>query len=235
MEVLKKVRRANKAAAGGLSGTNYLTLGTWFHADDALSQSLTIIINLIAAGEVPEPIAQLLIAGRGICIPKDEIGGLRPIVVGSVLLRLVGSLAIQKESAAISRCFLSLDFDVAVSPARPFQFGVGVQGGCELMASAIEAHLESNLTSIVLSCDAANAFKSVCRSRLWGVLRDKFPSLFALVRMMYGSEASIIFAEEGVLLPSVVLNSVGTRQGCSLGSFIFALMIDSPLPCPSGG
>ena len=225
-EVLKNVRRANKAAAGGPSGTDYLTLGTWFHADDALSLSLTRIINHIAAGKVPNPIVQLLIAGRGICIPKDEKGGLRPIVVGSVLMRLVGSLAIRKESAAITQYFLSLDTDIAApSPTRPFQFGVGVQGGCELMASAIEAHLGVNPTSIVLSCDAANAFNSVCRSKLWGVLRAKFPSLYALVRMMYGSEASIIFSEEGVPHPSVVKNSVGTRQGCSLGSMIFALMI----------
>ena len=42
---------------------------------------------------------------------------------------------------------------------------------------------------------------------------------------MYGSEASIIFSEEGVPHPSVVKNSVGTRQGCSLGSMMFALMI----------
>jgi hypothetical protein len=215
-EVLKKVRRANKAAAGGPSGTDYLTLGTWFHGDDALSQSLTRVLNLIAAGKVPAPIVDLLIAGRGICIPKDEKGGLRPIVVGSVLMRLVGSLAIQKESAAINKYFLQ---------PRPLQFGVGVQGGCELMASAIEAHLRANPTSIVLSCDAANAFNSVCRSKLRGVLRAKFPSLYALVRMMYGSDASIIFSEEGVPSPSVVKNSVGTRQGCSLGSMIFALMI----------
>ena len=215
-EVLKKVRRANKAAAGGPSGTDYMTLGTWFHEDDALSQALTRVLNLIAAGKVPEPIVQLLIAGRGICIPKDEKGGLRPIVVGSVLMRLVGSLAIQKESAAINKYFLQ---------PRPLQFGVGVQGGCELMASAIESHLRVNPTSIVLSCDAANAFNSVCRSKLWDVLRAKFPSFYALVRMMYGSEASIIFSEEGVPSPSVVKNSVGTRQGCSLGSMIFALMI----------
>jgi hypothetical protein len=215
-EVLKKVRRANKASAGGLNGTDYLTLVTWFHEDDKLSALLTKLLNRIAAGNVPESVVQLLIAGRGICIPKDEKGGLRPIVVGSVIMRLVGSLAIQKESASINKYFLE---------PKPLQFGVGVQGGCELMASAIEAHLRINPTSIVLSCDAANAFNSVCRSKLWDVLRTKFPSLYALVRMMYGSEASIVFSEEGVSTPTVVKNSVGTRQGCSLGSMIFALII----------
>ena len=148
--------------------------------------------------------------------PQDEKGGLRPIVVGSVLMRLVGSLAIQKESSSINKYFLE---------PRPLQFGVGVQGGCELMASAIDAFLRANPSAIVLSCDAANAFNSVCRTKLWGNLRTNFPSLYALVRMMYGSEASIIFSEVGVSTPTIVKNSVGTRQGCSLGSMVFALMI----------
>jgi hypothetical protein len=213
-EVLKKVRRANKSAAGGPSGTDYMTLGAWFHEDDATSETLTTVLNLIAAGIVPKSIVRLLTAGRGLCVPKDEKGGLRPIVVGAVLLRLIGSLALQKENTAISRYFLE---------PRPIQFGVGVQGGCELMAAAVEAHLGSNPSHISMGCDAANAFNSVCRTKLWPVLRRRFSSMEAFVRVLYGTEADILFAD-GVDLV-VVKNSVGTRQGCSMGSFIFALMI----------
>ena len=41
--------------------------------------------------------------------------------------------------------------------------------------------------------------------------------------MLYGAEADILFADGDDLV--VIKNSVGTRQGCSMGSFIFALMI----------
>jgi hypothetical protein len=213
-EVLKKVRRANKAAAGGPGGTDYLTLGAWFDEDDAVSEALTSVLNLIAAGSVPPAIVRLLTAGRGLCVPKDDKGGLRPIVVGAVLLRLIGSLALQKESTAINRYFLE---------PHPIQFGVGVQGGCELMAAAVEAHLGANPSHISMGCDAANAFNSVCRSKLWPVLRERFSSLEAFVRVLYGAEADILFADGDDLV--VVKNAVGTRQGCSCGSFIFALMI----------
>ena len=90
------MRRASKSAAGGPSGTGYMTLGAWFHEDDAMSETLTTVLNLIAAGTVPKSTVRLLTAGRGLCAPKDEKGGLRPIVVGAVLLRLIGSLALQK-------------------------------------------------------------------------------------------------------------------------------------------
>jgi hypothetical protein len=202
-EVLKKVRRANKAAAGGPGGTDYLTLGAWFDEDDAVSEALTSVLNLIAAGSVPPAIVRLLTAGRGLCVPKDDKGGLRPIVVGAVLLRLIGSLALQKESAAINRYFLE---------PHPIQFGVGVQGGCELMAAAVEAHLGANPSHISMGCDAANAFNSVCRSKLWPVLRERFSSLEAFVRVLYGAEADILFADGDDLV--VVKNGVGTKARC---------------------
>jgi hypothetical protein len=131
-----------------------------------------------------------------------------------VLLRLIGSPALQKESTAISRYFLE---------PRPIQFGVGVQGGCELLAAAVEAHLGSNPSHISMGCDAANAFNSVCRTKLWSVLRRRCSPMEAFVRVLYGIKADILFADGDDLV--VVKNSVGTRQGCSMGSFIFALMI----------
>ena len=74
-EVLKKVRRANKAAAGGPNGTDYMTLSTWFAEDDATSALLTEVLNLVAAGAIPPVIGLLLTAGRGLCVPKDDKGG----------------------------------------------------------------------------------------------------------------------------------------------------------------
>jgi hypothetical protein len=212
--VLKKLIRTNKSAAGGPIGTDYMTLGAWSHEDDAASESPTTVLILIAAYTVPKSIVRLLTAGRGLCAPKDEKGGLRTIVFGSVLLRLIGSLALQKKITAISRYFLE---------PRPVQFRVGVQGWCELMAAAAEAHLGSNPPHISMGCDAANAFRSACRTELWSVLRRRFNSMEAFARVLYGTEADILFANGDDLV--VVKSSVGTRHGFSMGSFIFALMI----------
>ena len=216
-EVLRRVRSSNKNSAGGLSGSDYQSLSSWLHCDDELTGKLVKLMNRIAAGDVPHCIVGLLTAGRGVVIPKDEVGGLRPIVVGHILLRFVGSLALSKEASPIRDFF------------KPVQFGVGVQGGCELVAASISSFLALHPGSVDIGCDAQNAFNSWDRTKLWGPLRRNFPSLFAFGRLLYGAPATILFAEEGVEGASSVLNSVGSRQGCSWGSFCYCLAIQGLL------
>ena len=105
-QIISKVRRASTSSAGGPSGTDYKTLRSWFAEKDEISENATSVINLIAAGRVPEPIKSLLIAGRGVVILKNEKGDLRPIVVGNILLRLIGSVAVHHLSADFQKFFL---------------------------------------------------------------------------------------------------------------------------------
>ena len=214
-QIIERVRRSSTSSAGGPSGTDYKTLRSWFAEHDEISENSTAVINLIAAGRIPDSVNQLFIAGRGVAIPKNDKGDLRPIVVGHVILRLIGSVAVRHLSADIQDYFLS---------PSAVQFGVGVSGGCELMASAINLHLQRFPEHIDISCDARNAFNSWCRSKLWKPLHKHFPSLYAFVKMVYGGASNILFFEDGVG-DTTVPNSVGSRQGCSLGSFLYCLAI----------
>ena len=214
-EVMKRVRRTNKASAGGLSGSNYKSMQAWFHDADPLAEKLTAVFNRIAAGQVPAKVIPLLAAGRGVAIPKPEGVGLRPVVVGNIILRFVGTLALVQQSAKITKFFLE---------PKPLQFAVGLAGGCELMVSAVSALLDEHPDWVDLAADAQNAFNSFCRSKMWGPLLEHFPNMAALARLMYGSASSIIFHEDGVGRTEV-LNSVGSRQGCSWGSFLYCLTI----------
>ena len=92
------------------------------------------------------------------------------------------------------------------------------------MAMAIATHMEEHPDHVDISCDARNAFNTWCRSRLWGPLLEKFPSMFALVKLMYGDDADVIFYEDGAGIERII-NAVGSRQGCSLGSFLYCLAI----------
>jgi len=92
------------------------------------------------------------------------------------------------------------------------------------MVSAVTAILDEHPDWVDLAADAKNAFNSFCRSRMWGPLIEHFPSMAALGRLMYGEASSIIFHEDGVGRTEV-LNSVGSRQGCSWGSFLYCLTI----------
>jgi hypothetical protein len=118
---MKRVRRTNKASAGGLSGSNYKSMQAWFSAEDSLAEKITSLFNLIAAGKVPSTIIPLLTAGRGVALPKASGVGLRPVVVGSIILRFVGTLALIQQSARITSHFLE---------PKPLQFAVGLAGGC---------------------------------------------------------------------------------------------------------
>ena len=155
-QIIRRIRRASTASAGGLSGTTYRVLRHWFHDHDETSDDLTCVINLIAAGNVPRTLIPLLTAGRGIAIPKNENGDLRPIVIGHVILRLIGSLSVTSLSDDIQRFFLL---------PNAMQFGVGVAGGCEIMVAAISTHLENFPEHIDVAGDARNAFNSWCRSK----------------------------------------------------------------------
>ena len=92
------------------------------------------------------------------------------------------------------------------------------------MAAAINAHLEMHPDHVDISCDARNAFNSWCRTRLWQPLLTTFPAIYALCKLIYGSPSDVVFFEEGVGLTSI-LNAVGSRQGCSLGSLLYCLAI----------
>ena len=214
-EVMRRVRRANKASAGGLSGSNYKSMQAWFSAEDSLAEKITSLFNLIAAGKVPPTIIPLLTAGRGVALPKASGVGLRPVVVGSIILRFVGTLALVQQSARIASHFLE---------PKPLQFAVGLAGGCELMISAITALLDVHPEWVDIAADAKNAFNSFCRTKMWGPLLEHFPNLAALGRLMYGEASSVIFHEDGVGRTEVK-SGVGTRQGCSWGSFLYCLTI----------
>ena len=218
-QIVAKARSLDNAKASGLSGTSNRLLKLWFSDVDVTSKAMTGVFNLILAGKVPDEAASLLISGRGVVIPKDELGGLRPIVVGHVIVRLIGSLALSMCRQDIIKFFLS---------PNPLQFGQFLPGGCELMAASIRAHLESNPDHVDISCDAKNAFNSWCRTRCWAPLRSRFPKLFTLGRFLYGGTASIIFPEPGCDVEEI-LNSVGSRQGCPWGSFLYCLSIHASL------
>ena len=92
------------------------------------------------------------------------------------------------------------------------------------MAAAISAHLDLHPEHIDCALDSKNAFNSWCRSQMWQPLLDKFPSIYSLVKLMYGDASSVLFDDPGSGLCEI-MNTVGCKQGCSLGSFLFSLAI----------
>ena len=215
--MIQIVRRGDDGAAGGMNASTYHTPKTWFLKNDLLSESLTKVINRIGSGDVSAEGKIFLNSSRGVGIPKDEKGDLRPIAVGHILLRIIGSLALTKLSSDVQDFF------------TPVQFGVGIQNGCELMINAIKARLKLNPEDVCIKCDVKNAFNSFDRSVIWKTLRTHFPSIEAFVRLAYMETGTVTFIEPGDPAPTSIKSVVGSRQGCSLGSFLYALAIQPEL------
>ena len=91
------------------------------------------MLNRIIAGDVPTNVVPILTASRGIALVKDEKMNLRPICIGSVILRFVAGLALRLSRREVDDFFLH--------NAKAKQFGVGVPSGCNLQALAVEEHL----------------------------------------------------------------------------------------------
>jgi len=213
-EFIKRARRGDNSSAGGLNGMNYRILKLIFKQNDTLAQNYTVYLNKILADEVSADEKQLLNTSRGVGLPKTD-DSVRPISVGHIVLRMLGSMSLTTVSGKLQEFF------------APIQFGVGIRNGCELMINAIRARLLLNENDICISCDAKNAFNSFDRSKFWAPLRKQFPSLEKFVRAAYLHEGTVVFRDDGEV--NEVKSSIGSRQGCSLGSFLFCLAIHEEL------
>ena len=141
-DYIGRVRRGDNATAGGLNGVNYLIMKIIFKHNDKLAQNYTKYLNTILKGKINPNQQEILNASRGIGLPKNEQGDIRPIAIGNILLRMLGSMALRTIVDDIHSFFM------------PIQFGVGVRSGCELMISAITNHLKLNPNHICVSCDS---------------------------------------------------------------------------------
>ena len=90
--MLTAIRSFPNGSSGGIDGLRPqhlkdLTAGTNGVAGQDLLVALAKVGNIMVAGNVPEPIINVLY-GASLCALNKKDGGLRPIAVGSVLRRL---------------------------------------------------------------------------------------------------------------------------------------------------
>ena len=222
IQLCQSVSKTDTGSAGGPDGNDFFSLRLWWAQEDHLSDDLTVIVNLILTAQVPWSFRHLLVCSRLVLIPKDDQRW-RPISVGNTLLRFVCSSAMRRALPSISRHFSA------------YQFGCGTKSGTEQIHFMSSHILNSNTDFIYVSADAQNAFNSFDRSALVSPVIQHFPELFWVVWLIYLSSPSDQLFE---LKPTTtdsdpeyrsMPSSVGSRQGCPFGSWLYALAVHAPI------
>ena len=212
---MKFARRLDRAKASGPSGLGNAHLRILLSADDDLAGHMAGYFNLIRAGRVGERVRRLIVAGAGIPLPQG--GKIRPIVVPSATLRLIGRVDMRRLRGKFEKYFLH-------THDRVRQYAVGVEQGGELMFRRIADTLTKYPHLLAVSNDAKKAFQNFDRAPMWDLLEREFPELATLVRFTYGVESAIVLRDADLGDPIIVLNAVGARQGCPLGTMLYALV-----------
>ena len=162
---------------------------------------------LVCQGALPTCVGEYFFGGNLTLLRKPgPERGLRPICVGEVFVRLIGSAIAKHNASGFEKFFLPLG-----------QLGVATSAGAEAIVHAVRLASMSHPDWVVLQLDFRNAFNTISRVLVEQQLKLYFPSLLSYFYSRYGRASRIQVGSE------VILSTSGVHQGDPLGPFFFAL------------
>ena len=212
-DILRNVlRRVPRNSAAGPSGWTYEHVRAAVNGSEAAFDSLLRFVQYAVGGKLPHLPA--LMASRLVPLQKRQ-GGVRPIAVGEVLLRL----------AAL--CATAACHEVGPGLA-PLQLGVGVPGGAQCVGQALRAGILSHPGDVTIQLDWKNAFNSVSRQVMIDTVAARAPALLPFAAWAYREPAALWVRDAPPSSP-LIMSRAGVRQGDPCGPLLFALTLQATL------
>ena len=209
-KLASNVQSARRGAAPGPSGMSaeHLRLVLDNVRDTNL---LYLMAEQLARGRVSPSIADALRLGRMNALQKPN-GGVRGIVAGDVLRRLVGRTVAQQVS------------EVVEAATRPHQYAMSTRAGTGRIAHIIQVLTESNPRSTVLSIDGVGAYDSISRKAMLEAL-VRMPGgsqILPFVRLFYGRPSQYLWEDNEEVVHRIAQGE-GGEQGDALMPLLFSL------------
>lgn len=225
-ETREVINTLNKETSAGVSGWTNEFLRTicdttYNDQADGFTGTLARVLTLMSKNQFGDP--DPWIAARLALIDKPDTQDLRPIAIGEVIRRVFGKVILRKLKDPIDAIMSDL------------QYGVGMAGGCEILAQKIGAimkiidqedndHIDAVSVDRQLGLaliDLKNAYGNLSRKAMDVAVRTHLPQLQTAFRFLYGAPSKIYHSDG----EEVARVERGVQQGCVLAALVFCLGI----------
>ena len=196
----KNIRVARRGAAAGPSG---MTADHLRPLLDNVADTTRFwrFAQVLARATVPEDVVDAVKLGKMTALQKPK-GGVRGIVSGDIIRRLVARTICQHLSSAVQ---------VATAP---FQYALSTKAGRECIAHALQVLTDLNPRTTIVSIDGVSAFDLISRGAMLTGLRSVpgGDSALPFVVQFYGNPSSYLW-EDDVGDVHEILQGEGGEQG----------------------
>ena len=208
--LLKNLKCAKRGAAGGPSSMTAEHVRPLLESTRDCDRFWSMCQSL-ARGSIPDEIIATIRMGRMTALQKPS-GGVRGIVVGDFVRRLVSRTIAQQLAPAIEHA------------TAPFQYALTTRAGCECIGHILLVETDSFCEKTVLSVDGIGAFDLVSRE---STLRGLFSvqggeSILPFVRQFYGAPSTYLWQDDAGGVHEIHQGE-GGEQGDALMPALFCL------------
>ena len=204
----RNLRSSRRGAAGGPSGMTTEHLRPPLHEGRSLELFSEVCSRLVQA-KVPQTVVDMVRSGRLTALTKPD-GGVRGIVAGDVIRRLVARTMAQQMAETVERA------------TAPHQYALSTRAGCECVAHVLQGLTELDPETTVTSLDGIGAFDTISREAMLRGLQQADDTALPFVSMFYGSPSEYLWEDnEGTV--HRIPQGEGGEQGDALMPLLFAL------------
>ena len=162
----------------------------------------------LARGQVPQDIQAAIRMGRLTALRKAD-GGVRGIVAGDVVRRLVARTMSQQLMDAVQQA------------TAPFQYAMATKAGCECISHVLQALTELNPNATILSVDGMSAFDMMSRKAMLQGLSniERGRAALPFVSMFFGAPSQYLWEDD-----SDTVHTIDQGEGGEQGDALMPLL-----------